>query len=225
MCWSAAIGLLALAFLVVLGPLVFRAALTYAPWLDPLESHYNVGRLGIATVLLTTSLLILHMWLPAGRRPFGAVWPASSRRWCCGLCRLRIRPLFVRFFLRLRDLLRRPRFGDDRAGVSLFHRADLHLRRRTQRRDRACAQKSAMESRNRSGSDRPRPTEAQTQPKSRLRRNKRSARQPRVDCRFSSGTDAASSASSKLRRPVRGALTSTAMLPGLCRLVRINSWA
>jgi membrane protein len=70
-----AIGLLALAFLIVLGPLVFRAALAYAPWLDPLEHHYDVGRITIATVLLTTALLILHMWLPAGRRPFGAVWP------------------------------------------------------------------------------------------------------------------------------------------------------
>ena len=82
----AAVGLLALAFLVVLGPLVFRAALAYAPWLDPLERHYDVGRLGIATVLLTTSLLILHMWLPAGRRPFGAVWPgiiATLLLWLC----------------------------------------------------------------------------------------------------------------------------------------------
>jgi membrane protein len=82
----AAVGLLALAFLVVLGPLVFRAALTYAPWLDPLERHYDVGRLGTATVLLTTSLLILHMWLPAGRRPFGAVWPgiiATLLLWLC----------------------------------------------------------------------------------------------------------------------------------------------
>ena len=82
----AAVGLLALAFLVVLGPLVFRAALTYAPWLDPLERHYDVGRLGIATILLTTSLLILHMWLPAGRRPFGAVWPgiiATLLLWLC----------------------------------------------------------------------------------------------------------------------------------------------
>jgi membrane protein len=81
-----AIGLLALAFLVVLGPLVFRAALTYAPWLNPLENHYDVGRLAIATVLLTTSLLILHMWLPAGRRPFGAVWPgiiATLLMWLC----------------------------------------------------------------------------------------------------------------------------------------------
>jgi membrane protein len=70
-----AVGLLALAFLVVLGPLVFRAALAYAPWLDPLESHYNVGRFTAASILLTLSLLILHMWLPAGRRPFGSVWP------------------------------------------------------------------------------------------------------------------------------------------------------
>jgi membrane protein len=70
-----AVGFLALAFLVVLGPLVFRTALVYAPWLDPLESHYNVGRFTAATILLTTSLLILHMWLPAGRRQFKDVWP------------------------------------------------------------------------------------------------------------------------------------------------------
>jgi membrane protein len=70
-----AVGLLALAFLVVLGPLVFRAALAYAPWLDPLEGHYDVGRITVASVLLTLSLLILHMWLPAGRRPLSGVWP------------------------------------------------------------------------------------------------------------------------------------------------------
>ncbi len=70
-----AIGLLALAFLVVLGPLVFRTAMLYAPWLTALESHFNIGRFAIASVLLTTSLLILHMWLPCGRRPLRAVWP------------------------------------------------------------------------------------------------------------------------------------------------------
>jgi len=70
-----AIGLLALAFLVVLGPLVYRGALAYMPWLDPLESHFDVGRFIVASILLTTSLLILHMWLPAGQRRFGEVWP------------------------------------------------------------------------------------------------------------------------------------------------------
>jgi membrane protein len=81
-----AVGFLALAFLVVLGPLVFRAALTYLPWLDPLESHYDVGRFAVATILLTTSLLILHMWLPAGRRRFANVWPgiiATLLLWLC----------------------------------------------------------------------------------------------------------------------------------------------
>jgi membrane protein len=71
----AAVGLLALSFLVVLGPLVFRTALLYAPWLAEVESHFNIGRFVVASVLLITSLLILHMWLPAGRRQFIEVWP------------------------------------------------------------------------------------------------------------------------------------------------------
>jgi len=83
-----AVGFLTLAFLVVLGPLVFRAALAYLPWLDPLESHYDVGRITAATVLLTTALMILHMWLPAGRRNLAEVWPgivATLALWlACG---------------------------------------------------------------------------------------------------------------------------------------------
>jgi len=71
----AAVGLLALSFLVVLGPLMFRTALIYAPWLDKVESHFNIGRFVVASILLISSLLILHMWLPAGRRHFSEVWP------------------------------------------------------------------------------------------------------------------------------------------------------
>ena len=70
-----ALGLLSLAFLVVLGPLIFRAALAYAIWLEPLESHYDVGRFTVASFVLTVALLILHMWLPAGRRQIEQVWP------------------------------------------------------------------------------------------------------------------------------------------------------
>jgi membrane protein len=84
----AALGLLALAFLVVLGPLLFRAATAYAPWLDQLESHYNISRFTIAAFLLSTSLMILHMWLPAGRRQIEEVWPgivATLMLWlACG---------------------------------------------------------------------------------------------------------------------------------------------
>jgi membrane protein len=70
-----AIGFLALAFLVVLGPLAFRMAVFHAPWIAALESHFDIGRFAVASLLLITSLLILHMWLPCGRRPFVAVWP------------------------------------------------------------------------------------------------------------------------------------------------------
>ena len=38
MCWSARSALFALSFLVVLGPLIFRAALAYAPWIEPLQA-------------------------------------------------------------------------------------------------------------------------------------------------------------------------------------------
>jgi membrane protein len=70
-----AIALLALAFLVVLGPLLFKAAAQYAPWIEPLEAHYDFARFGIAGFVLAVALVILHMWLPAGRRGLGKVWP------------------------------------------------------------------------------------------------------------------------------------------------------
>ena len=83
-----ALGLLTLAFLVVLGPLLFRAALAYATWLAPLERHYDVGRFTVAAFVLTVALMILHMWLPAGRRPIERVWPgivATLALWlACG---------------------------------------------------------------------------------------------------------------------------------------------
>jgi membrane protein len=70
-----AIALLVLAFLVVLWPLLFKAAAKYIPWLEPLESHYDFARFGISSVVLALALFILHLWLPAGRRSLRTVWP------------------------------------------------------------------------------------------------------------------------------------------------------
>jgi len=70
-----AMSILALAFLVVLGPLVFRATLAYAPKIAAFEAHYNFARLVIASVVIAGALFILHLWLPAGRRRFREVWP------------------------------------------------------------------------------------------------------------------------------------------------------
>lgn len=70
-----AVSLLALSFFVVLGPLVLRTALTYAPWLDPLTGHDNYARLGVAALVIALALFILHIWLPAGRRRIRDVLP------------------------------------------------------------------------------------------------------------------------------------------------------
>jgi membrane protein len=71
----AAVGLLALGFLIVLGPLIFRTALRYAPWLEPLEGTFTFFRFAIASVVLTIALFVAHKWLPAGRRRVREILP------------------------------------------------------------------------------------------------------------------------------------------------------
>ena len=73
-----AIALLALAFLVVLAPLLFRAAMAHAPWIEPLEGHFNVARFAVGSIVLALSLTLLHLWLPAGRRHLADIWPGIS---------------------------------------------------------------------------------------------------------------------------------------------------
>ena len=64
----AAIALLALAFLVVLWPLIWASALRFAPALAPLQVVITFVRLAIASLLIASSLFIAHLWLPKGRR-------------------------------------------------------------------------------------------------------------------------------------------------------------
>jgi membrane protein len=71
----AAVASLALGFLVVLGPLMFRTALAYAPWLEPLEGKFTFFRFAIASVVLIIALFVAHKWLPAGRRRMIEILP------------------------------------------------------------------------------------------------------------------------------------------------------
>jgi membrane protein len=64
----AAFGLLALAFLVVLGPLIWSTTLRYLPQLAPLGFFITFIRLGAAVVLMAITLFLAHMLLPRGRR-------------------------------------------------------------------------------------------------------------------------------------------------------------
>jgi len=63
----AAIALLALAFLVVLGPLIWENVLSVAPELAPLGAIVTFARLAITSALVAASLLIAHHGLPNGR--------------------------------------------------------------------------------------------------------------------------------------------------------------
>ena len=64
----AALGLLALAFLVVLGPLIWSTTQRYLPQLAPLSFLITFVRLGAAVVLMAITLFLAHILLPRGRR-------------------------------------------------------------------------------------------------------------------------------------------------------------
>jgi membrane protein len=70
-----AAAILALAFLVVLGPTMLSAVTRRLPDLSPLWSYLIYWRLVIASSLLIVALLVAHLWLPAGRRRLSFVWP------------------------------------------------------------------------------------------------------------------------------------------------------
>ena len=59
-----ALALLALALLLVLGPIVWKAMLAYAPALSPLSKMVTWGRYIVATVILLAALIIAHRVLP-----------------------------------------------------------------------------------------------------------------------------------------------------------------
>jgi membrane protein len=82
-----ALALLALSFLVVLGPLIFATAARYAPWLAPLEGMVTFARLAAASFVLVLALVLVHLWLPAGRRRFVDIAPgviATLALWLAG---------------------------------------------------------------------------------------------------------------------------------------------
>jgi membrane protein len=72
----AAFTALAMAFLIVLGPLIIEAVRRHIPLVvESNEQFLNVARYGITVTALTVALFILHAWLPAGRRSFLQILP------------------------------------------------------------------------------------------------------------------------------------------------------
>jgi membrane protein len=72
----AAVTALAMAFLIVLGPLMLEAARRHIPLIvESNEQFLNVVRYSITITALIVALLFLHAWLPAGRRGFLQILP------------------------------------------------------------------------------------------------------------------------------------------------------
>jgi membrane protein len=72
----AAFSSLAMAFLIVLGPLIIEAVRRYIPLVvESNEQLLNLARYGITITALVVALFILHAWLPAGRRSFQQILP------------------------------------------------------------------------------------------------------------------------------------------------------
>jgi membrane protein len=67
--------LLAFGFLVVLGPFLFGAMTRHLPWLEPFGWIVNFARYAIASLVLVVTLLVVHLWLPYGRRRLREVAP------------------------------------------------------------------------------------------------------------------------------------------------------
>jgi membrane protein len=72
----AAVTSLAMAFLIVLGPLLLATAHRHIPLIVESNEHLlNIARYGITILAMIIALLILHAWLPAGRRSFLQILP------------------------------------------------------------------------------------------------------------------------------------------------------
>jgi membrane protein len=72
----AAVTALAMAFLIVLGPLIIEAARRHIPLIvESNEQLLGVARYGVTITALIVALFILHLWVPAGRRGFLQIMP------------------------------------------------------------------------------------------------------------------------------------------------------
>jgi membrane protein len=72
----AAFTSLAMAFLIVLGPLMLEAARRHIPLIvESNEKLLNLARYGITILAMVVALFVLHAWLPAGRRGFLQILP------------------------------------------------------------------------------------------------------------------------------------------------------
>jgi len=70
-----AVAILAFSFLVVLAPLILSKLAHYLPALDQFGDLITFARYTVTAAVLIVALMIVHLWLPAGRRSFAEIAP------------------------------------------------------------------------------------------------------------------------------------------------------
>jgi membrane protein len=70
-----AVAMLAFSFLVVFAPFIWSKLVYYLPRLAPFDFLVTFTRYAVAVVVLVIALMIVHLWLPAGRRSFAQIAP------------------------------------------------------------------------------------------------------------------------------------------------------
>jgi len=70
-----AAALLAFSFLIVLWPLLWTTAVRFFPALPQLDGTVTLVRYGFASAVIIVTLVIVHLWLPAGRRSLAEIAP------------------------------------------------------------------------------------------------------------------------------------------------------
>jgi len=73
-----AVALSALAFLIVLVPLIRPAVLYYLPALAGIEDLLTILRYAVTSLLLVLALAVAHKWLPSGRRNVHEIAPGIA---------------------------------------------------------------------------------------------------------------------------------------------------
>ncbi len=73
-----AVAILAFSFLVVFAPFIWDRMVSYVPTLAPFYFLITFARYAVAAVVLIIALLIVHSWLPAGRRSFTQIAPGIA---------------------------------------------------------------------------------------------------------------------------------------------------
>jgi len=73
----ASLALVTLALLVVLWPVMWQAAVSFAPFLEPLAPTIQLIRYGITFVILGGAIMLVHLFLVASSPPLRRIWPGA----------------------------------------------------------------------------------------------------------------------------------------------------